>query len=164
MFRLALYSMVTLTIAIPVSAEWLEFNSGAPENSFPLIQHNDAWDDYLTFDVELRGLLGDTIEVDSTDYLRFNMTPGTITPDSVGYPELPLVRCFVWVPDSTDLSLQYALNCMETISCIPVYPRPLDSLRADSVDCPYIDEFFRKDSAAYASDEWYERSPLPIAR
>jgi hypothetical protein len=155
LFRIPLCCLISLIAMVSVSAEWLEFNAGTPENTCPLVQHNNAWDDFLTFDVELRGLLADTIEVDSTEYLRFNRTPGTVPSDSVGYPELPIVRCFIWVPDSTDLSLQYALNCLETIVSLPVYPVPLDSIRADSVVSPYIDEFFRKDSTAYESDEWF---------
>lgn len=142
-------------IAFSSNAEWLDFNAGTINNTFPLISYNHRLDELLTFDVELRGLIADTIEVDSVDYLRFNRTPGIILTDSVGLPELPIVRCFVWVPDSTHLSFSYAINCDETIGSIPVYPVPLDSIRADSCSPSFIEEFFQIDSLSYLSTDWY---------
>ena len=136
-------------------AGWLDFNAGSSNATAPMEEFNKAWDDYLTFDVELRGLATDTLTEDSVSYLRFNNTPGIALTDSTGLPELPVVRCFVWVPDSTDLSFSYSANCADAISCLPVYPVPLDSLVDDSSSAYYIDEFFRKDSVAYQSLSWY---------
>jgi hypothetical protein len=142
-------------------SSWLEFNAGASENSSPLVQYNGKWDSFLTFDVELRGLLAETVTVDSQDYLRFSTSPGTVPDDSVGYPELPVVRRLVWIPDDSDITVDYSASCCEGIECLPVYPTPLDSLVSDSTCTPYIGEYFRQDSAAYASEEWY---PDTLAR
>jgi hypothetical protein len=136
-------------------AEWLDFNAGSDDATAPMEEFNKAWDEYLTFDVELRGLATDTLTEDSVSYLRFNNTPGIALTDSTGLPELPVVRCFVWVPDSTDLSFSYSANCADVISCLPVYPVPLDSLVDESSSAYFIDEFFRKDSVAYQSSSWY---------
>jgi len=137
-----------------LQAELLDFNAGSDEATAPMEEFNKAWDDCLTFDVELRGLSADTLTEDSVSYLRFSNTPGVAFTDSIGLPELPIVRCFVWVPDSTDLSFSYSANCADVISCLPVYPVPLDSLD-DSSSSYFIDEFFRKDSVAYQSSSWY---------
>ena len=153
--------LLLLPLAALAQTEWLEFNAGTQGRTPPLVQYNGTWDDLLAFDVEVRGLLADTVEVDSVRYLRFNRSPGLTVADSIGYPELPVARCFVWVPDNTDLTLSWAANCPETRSSFPVYPAPLDSLREDSTSTPFIDEFFRKDSAAYASEQWY---PDTLAR
>jgi len=147
--------IVSLLITIPASGKWLEFGAGCPKNSEPLTFHNITLDDLISFDMELQGLLRDVVKHDHAKYYRFNRSPGTVPMGEVGFPEVPVVTCFVIVPDGSDLDLTYAANCMETIGCLPVYPAPLDSLVEDSTSTPYIGEFFRKDSAAYISDEWY---------
>jgi hypothetical protein len=157
------YLLPTVLLASMALAQdsWLEFNAGASENSSPLVQFNGKWDEFLTFDIELRGLLAETVTVDSQEYLRFSKSPGTVPADSVGYPELPVVRRLVWIPDDSDITVDYSASCCEGIECLPVYPTPLDSLVSDSTCTPYIGEYFRQDSAAYASEEWY---PDTLAR
>jgi hypothetical protein len=152
--RSALFVLMTL-LPLTASSEWLEFGAGCPEGSEPLTFHDITLDDLIAFDVELQGLQADTVVHGSIPYLRFDRSPGTAPMDSVGYPELPAVVCFVAVPDESDLELTHSAACMETMECLPVYPAPLDSLVYDSTSTPYITEFFRKDSAAYASEEWY---------
>ncbi len=147
--------LIAIVVAGNLLAGWLDFNAGSDNATSPLEEFNKAWDGYLTFDVELRGLSADTLTEDSVSYMRFNNTPGITLTDSTGLPELPVVRCFVWVPDSTDLSFSYSANCADVISCLPVYPVPLDSLVDDSSSAYFIDEFFRKDSVAYISSSWY---------
>jgi hypothetical protein len=158
--RYLLPSVLLSSMAFAQSS-WLQFNAGASESSSPLVQFNGKWDEFLTFDIELRGLLAETVTVDSQDYLRFSRSPGTVPDDSVGYPELPVVRRLVWIPDDSDITLDYSANCCEGIECLPVYPAPLDSLVSDSTCTLYIGEYFRQDSAAYASEEWY---PDTLAR
>jgi hypothetical protein len=152
--RFALLLPLTL-LPLSASAEWLEFGAGCPVGSEPLAFHNITLDDLISFDVELQGLLADTIVHESIPYLRFDRSPGTTPMDFVGYPELPTVVCFVAVPDESDLELTYSAACMESMECLPVYPAPLDSMVGDSTGTLYITEFFMKDSAAYASEEWY---------
>jgi hypothetical protein len=152
--RSALFALLTL-LPLSASAEWLEFGAGCPEGSEPLTFHDITLDDLIAFDVEMQGLLADTVVHDSIPYLRFSRSPGTAPMDSTGYPELPVVVCFVVMPDESDLELSYSAECMESMGCLPVYPAPLDSLVSDSAGTPYITEFFRKDSTAYASEEWY---------
>ena len=157
MFPRVLSAVVAFTLlgVLPVSAEWLEFGAGCPEGSEPLTLHNITLDDIISFDVELQGLLADTVKYDEIKYLRFSNSPGTVPMSETGYPEIPVVTCFVAVPDDSDLGLTFSAGCMSQMECLPVYPAPLDSLVADSTCSPYVGEFFRKDSAAYASDEWY---------
>jgi hypothetical protein len=152
--RSALFLLLAL-LPLTASAEWLEFGAGCPEGSEPLTFHDITLEDLIAFDVELQGLQADTLINNSLPYLRFDRSPGTTTMDFVGYPELPVVVCFVAVPDESDLELTCSAACMESMECLPVYPAPLDSLVSDSTGTPYITEFFRKDSAAYASEEWY---------
>ncbi len=64
--------------------QWLEFNAGCPDNSKPLIHFGISDENFILFDIELRGLLAETLTVDSVDYLRFNKTPGTVPSDSIG--------------------------------------------------------------------------------
>ncbi len=161
MHTLPLLLSVVLLFSLPASSQWLEFNAGCPEGSEPLVIHNGTWDSFLTYDVELRGLLAETVTVASQAYLRFPSSPGTVPSDSVGWPELPVVRRMVWLPDDSDITLECSANCCEGIECLPVYPVPLDSLVSESTCTPYIGEYFRKDSSAYASEEWY---PDTLAR
>ena len=149
-------TLLLILLPIPASSQWLQFGAGCPEGSEPRAVHNITLDDLITFDVELQGLLADTILNDSISYLRFDGSPGTTPMDSVGYPELPTVVCFVAVPDDADLELSCLSELPETMALdIDVYPAPLDSLFADSTTTPYIEEFFVKDSSAYFSEEWY---------
>ena len=151
----AVIVLLTILFIVPTSAEWLEFGAGCPAGSEPLIFHNITLEDLISFDVELQGLLADTVKYDEIKYLRFSNSPGTVPMSETGYPELPVVTCFVAVPDESDLDLVYSANCIEAMECIPVYPAPLDSLVEDSTSTPYIGEFFRKDSTAYASGDWF---------
>ncbi len=146
---------VVLFSSNTASSEWLEWNAGCPEGSEPLVIHNGTWDSFLTFDVELRGFLAETVTVDSQAYLRFPSSPGTVPADIVGYPEIPVVRRMVWLPDDSDIALECSASCCEGIGCLPVYPAPLDSLVTDSTGASWFGEYFRQDSAAYASEEWY---------
>ena len=152
--RYLLPSALLASVAF-AQTSWLTWNAGCPEGSEPLVQFNGRWDELLTFDVELRGLLADTVTVDSQDYFRFSSSPGTVPSDRVGFPELPVVRRMVWLPDDSDITLEYSANCCDGVESLPVYPAPLDSLVDDSTCTPFIGEYFRKDSSAYASDEWY---------
>ena len=154
-FTIPLVLTVFLIIPEPSFAGWLEFGAGCPAGSEPLTLHNVTLDEFISFDVELSGLQSDTLSHDRTNYLRFKGTPGTRPMGEVGYPELPVVTCFIAVPDESDLTLVYSAGCMSMINCLPLYPAPLDSLVADSLSTPWIKEFFRKDSSAYASTEWY---------
>ena len=151
----AVIALLTIIFIVPASAEWLEFGAGCPDNSDPLTFHNITLDDLISFEVELQGLLADSVEHEGISYLRFDSSPGTVPMDETGFPEVPVVTCFVAVPDDSDLDLMFSAGCMSSIECLPVYPAPLDSLVEDSTSTPYIEEFFRKDSAAYVSDEWY---------
>ncbi|PIE53351.1 hypothetical protein CSA37_02085 [Candidatus Fermentibacteria bacterium] len=147
--------IITVAVTGNLFAEWLNFNAGAIIENEPIEEFNKVWNDCLTFDVELRGLSVDTLTEDAVKYLRFTNTPGIILSDRTGLPELPIVRCFVWVPDSTDLSFSYSANCAEVISCLPVYPVPIDSLVVDQSSGYFIGEFFTEDSIAYISSDWY---------
>ena len=149
--------LIAELIFIPSSstAEWLEFGAGCPGGSEPASFHNVTTDDFISFDVELRGLRADTVQHDRTDYLRFTRTPGTRPMNEVGYPELPVVTCFIAIPDESDIGLEFTSSSMSRIGSIPVYPSPLDSLVTDNFQTPHYEEFFRMDSAAYASSKWY---------
>ncbi|MBD3277054.1 MAG: hypothetical protein GF388_02030, partial [Candidatus Aegiribacteria sp.] len=151
-----------LFLILPPSstAEWLQFVPGCTAGSEPAVFHNITLDDFTGFDVELKGLQADTVEYDGTEYLRFTGTSGTRPMEEVGYPELPVVTCFVAVPDASDLELSEIHNCLTVSSVLPVYPAPLDSLVDDGLSTPHFEEFFRLDSAAYSSTEWY---PADIA-
>ncbi len=152
-FLLLLFLLFSFSISF-AGTQWLEFNAGCPDNSEPLIHFGTSDENFILFDVELRGLLAETLTVNSVDYLRFDKTPGTVSSDSTGFPELPIVRCFVWVPDSTDLSIEYFTNCPDIRSTLPVYPAPLDSF-PDEYCSGFSQEYFRKDSTIYTLDTWY---------
>jgi len=137
---------VLLLIPKPSHSEWLEFSAGCPAGSEPVTEHNITLDEFISFDVELGGLQVDTVSHEGLDYLRFTGTPGTSPMEEVGYPELPVVTCFVAVPDESDLNLFYSVGCISQLNCLQVYPSPIDSLVEDNLHTPYIDEFFRKDS------------------
>lgn len=136
-------------------AGWLEFGPGCPDDSPPALIYNGSTEELLSFDVELVGLTADTVDHEGIEYLRFNSTPGTRSTNTVGYPELPVVTCFIAVPDASDLVLSELHACPTTSDALPVYPAPLDSLVSDSLHTPYYEEYFTKDSAAYESTEWY---------
>ncbi|NLP05128.1 hypothetical protein GX411_04175, partial [Candidatus Fermentibacteria bacterium] len=70
MCALPLLLSAVLLFSLPASSQWLQWNAGCPEGSEPLVIHNGTWDSFLTFDVELRGLLAETVTVDSQAYLR----------------------------------------------------------------------------------------------
>ncbi len=150
-----------LLLPAAATAGWMEFGAGCPEGSEPTTVHNITLDDLISFDVELQGLLADTVSHEGHDFLRFSRSPGTVPMDSTGFPELPVVNCFVAMPDKSRLKLSCSASCLETIGCLPIYPAPLDSLVIDSLGMR-MEEFFRIDSGAYASDEWYPPKPAEI--
>lgn len=154
MRKFGLILTVMLVFAGLCYADWLEFNAGCPSGASPSVKHRVTTLDYISFDVELQGLLSETLTHDNTQYLRFNQSPGTVPMDLTGFPELPVVTCFVAVPDGVDLDLSFSANCMEMIECLPVYPAPYDSLVHEQ-GVTFIDEFFEKDPAAYLSSGWY---------
>ncbi len=78
------YTLVVVVCISNLHAEWLDFNAGSVSNSAPMEVFNESWEDYLTFDVELRGLTADTLAKDSLNYLRFSNTPGITLTDSTG--------------------------------------------------------------------------------
>jgi len=141
---------------------WLEFNAGCPAGSSPVIQYGETTSDFITFDVELQGLQSEILIHNSTEYFRFNQTPGTVPMKATGYPELPYVTCFVAVPDGVNFSLSSSFNCVEKIDCSPVYPAPRDSLVHEE-GVTYIKEFFEKEPLAYSSTEWYPANTAEIS-
>ena len=135
-------------------ANWMEFNAGCPEGSSPIIRSGEIASNRISFDVELSGLLAETVQYDSDSYLRFNSSPGTVVLENTGFPELPHLTCFVAVPDGVDLEISCVRTCLETISSLPVYPAPLYSVVSEH-GMTWVEEFFRKDQAAYTSTQWY---------
>lgn len=154
MRKFGLTLIIMLVFAGLSFGDWLEFNAGCFAGASPSVRHGVTTPDYISFDVELRGLLSETLIHDSVEYLRFNQSPGTVSMDVTGYPEVPFVTCFVAVPDGVDLDLSVSASCEETIECFPVYPAPFDSLVHEQ-GVTFIDEFFEKDPSAYSSSEWY---------
>ncbi|MCD6588374.1 MAG: hypothetical protein J7K88_07475 [Candidatus Fermentibacteraceae bacterium] len=154
MGKLGYILTVLLMFAGLCYADWLEFNAGCPSGTLPSVSRGVTEDDYISFDVELQGLLSETLTHDNIDYLRFNQSPGTVPMDETGFPEVPFVTCFVAVPDGVDLDLSFHASCEETVECLPVYPAPCDSLVHEH-GVTFIDEFFERDQAAYSSSEWY---------
>jgi hypothetical protein len=77
-------------------------------------------------------------------------------------PELPYVHCFVPVPDDCDLSISVSAYCDQTLPGIVVYPVPLDSTVVDERGYR-VEECFRRDSIAYASEEWYPSAHAELA-
>ncbi|MCD6587896.1 MAG: hypothetical protein J7K88_05040, partial [Candidatus Fermentibacteraceae bacterium] len=144
------------------TAGWLEFGAGCPEGSQPVVYHTQTNSEFICFDVELQGLLSETLTHDNIDYLRFNQSPGTVPMDETGYPEVPFVTCFVAVPDGVDLDLSFHASCEETVECLPVYPAPCDSLVHEH-GVTFIDEIFERDQAAYSSSEWYPSATAEIS-
>jgi hypothetical protein len=68
----------------------------------------------------------------------------------------------VWLPDDSDITLDYSASCCQGMECLPVYPAPLDSLVTDSTCTPFIGEYFRLDSSAYASTDWYPENQAEL--
>jgi hypothetical protein len=128
----------------------MEFNSGCSEGSTPSIRFGETTADRINFDVELSGLLSDAVQYDSDEYLRFNKSPGTVVLSRTGFPEVPHVTCFVAVPDGVDLDLSYTRTCLETISSLPVYPAPLDSLVHEE-GITFIKESSRREPDSYSN-------------
>ncbi len=63
----------------------------------------------------------DTVSHGTESFIRFaNITVA----DSVGYPEVPMITCFVAVPDGVDPGLEWSVTGEVEHSDFPVYPAP----------------------------------------
>lgn len=135
-------------------ADWLEFNAGCAGSSEPVINYGQTTSDYITFDVELRGLESEPVEHDLETYSRFNGTEGVRMLSDVGYPELPVVTCFVAVPDNVTLNVKSYRSCADFLDGITAYPAPSQELISEH-GMTFYTEVFQKDITAYSSTEWY---------
>lgn len=80
--------------------------------------------------------------------------------DSIGYPEVPMITCFVAVPDGVDPELEWSITGETEHSDYPVYPAPARVISCEYT--PQVVEEFRQDSAAYASRDWWPASRVRI--
>ena len=70
-----------LTVAVmacfsgSIHAEWLNFNAGCSIGTEPVINHGTTTENYMTFDVELRGLDSESIQqfLSTIDFLNLNL-------------------------------------------------------------------------------------------
>jgi hypothetical protein len=99
----------------------------------------------------------DTLAHDSVDFIRFNGVPVT---NEVGWPEVPSLLFFVALPDSVEPEVSWAFHGMIEGEGLPVYPAPLDSVV--NTRTPAVEEYFRQDSTAYTSDEWWPEEPVTV--
>ena len=99
----------------------------------------------------------DTVAYDSLDFLRF--TDITVT-DSIGYPEVPMITCYVAVPDSVTPQLEWSVTGEEEQRGLPVYPAPRQVVSSGYIRC--VVEEFVQDSAAYASSQWWPSDRVRI--
>jgi len=153
--------LVAIVLVGTLQAEWLNFNAGCLEGNAPTVRYGETTSDCISFDVETSGLLVETVEYDNQEFLRFNSSPGTVVLENTGFPELPHFTCFVVVPEGVDLDISCTRSCLETIQTLPVYPAPLDSVVSEH-GMTWVEEFFRKDPAAYTSSQWYPSETVDL--
>jgi len=110
----------------------------------------------VAFTIDTPVLL-DTVTHESVNFVRFADVPVT---REVGRPELPVLTCLVALPDSVEPVMSWAGYGQRKYLALPIYPAPLDSIVYDLT--PEIAEFFRRNSAAYASDEWWPGEPVRV--
>jgi hypothetical protein len=137
-----------------IYANWLEFNSGCSDGSEPVVRHGQTTERFITFDVELRGLKSESVCHNQDTYFRFNGTRGVRMATEVGYPEIPVVTCFVAVPDNVSLTVSGCRSCADFLDDVSVYPVPSQELTSES-GITFYKEVFQKNATAYASTEWY---------
>lgn len=145
------FSVMTLAVCFLAPATG---NSFVQEGSDPIIRHSLTTQNSISFDVELRGLCIQEVVHGGVSYSRFQRGRLIGTLDGTGTPELPYVPCFVAVPDDCDLSVSVSAYCDHSMSEAVVYPVPLDSTVSSAFGLMQ-QEFFRMDSVAYSSNEWY---------
>lgn len=92
----------------------------------------------------------DTVSHGTETFIRFSSI--TVS-DSVGYPEVPMITCFVAVPDGVDPELEWSVTGEVEHSDIPVYPAPAYVISYEYTQ--QVVEEFRQDSVAYTSSEWW---------
>jgi len=99
----------------------------------------------------------DTVFYDCEGFIRF--VDITVS-DIVGYPEVPMITCFVAVPDGVDPELEWCVTGEVEYSDFPVYPAPEHVISYENTQ--RIVEEFRQDSAAYASCDWWPSERVRI--
>ena len=157
-----------LTIAVmscfagSINAEWLNFNAGCSDGTEPVINHGTTTENYMTFDVELRGLDSEAIQHDLDTYSRYTNTPGVRMLSDEGYPELPVVTCFVAIPDDVSLTVEGYRSCADFIENVTVYPAPSLELVTEG-GITFYKEIFQKDASAYLSSDWFPRVSAEIS-
>ena len=149
-----------LTVAVmacfsgSIHAEWLNFNAGCSIGTEPVINHGTTTENYMTFDVELRGLDSESIQHELETYSRYINTPGIRMLSDEGYPEVPVVTCFVAVPDDVSLTVEGYRSCADFIENVTVYPAPSLELVTEG-GITFYKEIFQKDASAYLSSDWF---------
>jgi len=151
-----------LCFAGNIHAEWLSFNAGCSDGTEPVINHGITTENYMTFDVELRGLDSESIQHDLETYSRYINTPGIRMLSDEGYPELPVVTCFVAVPDDVSLTVEGYRSCADFIENVTVYPAPSLELVTEGA-ITFYKEIFQKDASAYLSSEWFPEVSVEIS-
>ncbi|PIE52917.1 hypothetical protein CSA37_04545 [Candidatus Fermentibacteria bacterium] len=102
----------------------------------------------------MRGLDSQEILHESVEYSRYSGTPGVRMYSEAGYPEVPVVTCFVAVPDNVALSLESSRSCADHLENTVVYPAPCLELVTEGAST-YYKEVFQKNPSAYSSTEWF---------
>jgi hypothetical protein len=91
------------------------------------------------------------------DYIRLE---GITASDSVGYPELPMITCFVAIPDLVTPELEWSTSGETEHSDYPVYSAPEHIISYEYT--PQIIEQFTKNPAAYSSTEWWPEERVRV--
>ena len=153
---------VLLCFGGTIRAEWLNFNSGCSDGTEPVINYGRTTESYITFDVELRGLSSESILHSQETYCRYSKTPGVRMLSEEGFPELPVVTCFVAIPDDVSLSIASNRSCADFLENVNVYPAPSLELVSES-GVTFYKEVFQKNAGAYTSSEWFPEAAAEIS-
>ena len=153
---------VMLCFGGTIRAEWLNFNAGCSDGTEPVINHGRTTENYITFDVELRGLSSESILHSQETYCRYSKTPGVRMLSEEGFPELPVVTCFVAIPDDVSLSIESNRSCADFLENVNVYPAPSLELVSEN-GVTFYKEVFQKNAGAYNSAEWFPEAAAEIS-
>jgi len=117
----------------------------------------------VSFELEICGMYKQDISENNVVYSRLSI-PGAYPSDTIGSPEIPVIKYMVAIPECSDVHISYTTVSQKSFSNYNVYPTPNYELITNPDNTVYLSEVFEINNAIYQQNKFLHSIPAEISK
>ena len=142
--------MVLCGISFFIHAQtWVNLGSPVPKEISAIVTESNSQTIRVLFST--RGFYSESINEGNVTYQRLSI-PKASRSQTIGFPELPLFRQMVAIPECSDVSLSFQVLQEQVLNNYNVYPAPDHQVITNPDSTCYVAEVFSKNALCYVDN------------